>query len=316
MQMTRGQHGHDPVAKHSVTRSHVFFVFATLLAFRLYLTPLKALLVFALHDDIYLYSGAIPLITTLLIYLERKRIFSRVGHAWVLGGCLIVAASGVDLCNELHTSQGVHLSIATLSFVILWAGIFALCYGAESLRAASFHLSLLLLMVPLPGAVLERAIFILRSSSVQVAGLLFWMEGIPFVRHGFTFALPGLDLQVAEQCSGIRSGLSFLVTSLLVGHFSLRTSWEKLALVLAAFPITVFKNGLRIVTIYGFSIHPSLAPMVPWLHRYAGIPFSFLGLVLLGAVVALFHRAEKGWQAGGRLGDEALAVQAMRSAEH
>src|SRR5208337_128578 len=108
----------------------------------------------------------------------------------------------------------------------------------------------LILMIPMPPPLLEKAILLMRESSTQAAGILFRLGGVPFFRNGFRFSLPGVDVEVAEQCSGIRSGLSFFVTSLLVGHLFLRSPWTRLGVVLVAFPITVFKNGLRIVTIY------------------------------------------------------------------
>ena len=102
------------------------------------------------------------------------------------------------------------------------------------------------------------------------------------------FRCLALDVEVAEQCSGIRSGLSLFITSLLMGHIFLRSPWRRLWLVLAAFPITIFKNGLRIVTIYWLTIHPSMGSLTVWVHRYGGIPFSFLGLSLLAFLVTYF----------------------------
>jgi exosortase len=282
----------------------LYCLFATLLVAGLYWTPLKSLVTFAFHSDIYFYVGIIPVISAVLIYLEKKRIFSHVRYDLVIGSGLLLLALAILCGSKLYASAwgpNVALSLSILSFVVLWAGVFALCYGANALRAAAFQLSLLIFMVPLPPALLERAVLVMREFSTQAAAILFRLGGVPFFRVGFTFSLPGLDVEVAEQCSGIRSGLSFLITSLLAGHFFLRSAWGRLGLVLSAFPITIFKNGLRIVTIYGLSIHPSMETVVAWVHRYGGIPFSFVGLALLATLVTGLRKFEDASRASGRI---------------
>jgi len=189
---------------------------------------------------------------------------------------------------------------------VLWIGVFVLCYGANTLRAAAFQLSLLLLMVPLPPVLLERSIFVLRGCSAQAAAFFLRLGGVPVFQNGFRLSLPGTDVEVAEQCSGIRSCLALFITSLLMGHLFLRSPWRRLWLVLAIFPVTIFKNGLRIVTIYGLTVHPSMESLTVWVHRYGGIPFSFLGLSLLAFLVFSLRRFEEtstgsGWViSGGR----------------
>jgi exosortase len=177
--------------------------------------------------------------------------------------------------------------------VVLWIGVFVLCYGTKTLQAAAFQLSLLLLMVLLPQVLLERSIFVLQGCSTQAAGILFRLGGVPFFQDGFRFSLPGIDVEVAKQCSGIRSGLALFITSLLMGHIFLRSPWRRLWLVLAAFPITIFKNGLRVVTIYWLMVHPSLASLCVWMHRYGGIPFSFLGLSLMALLLTSLRKFEE-----------------------
>lgn len=64
-------------------------------------------------------------------------------------------------------------------------------------------------------------------------------------------------------------------------------------MVLAIFPVTILKNGLRVVTIYWLSIHQSMGSLTVWMHRFGGIPFSFLGLALLAFLVISLRRFEE-----------------------
>jgi exosortase len=279
-----------------MTKRNLCFAFATLVAAGLYWTPLKALVTFSFHSDIYPYTGVIPLLSACLIYLEKERIFSRVRYDLGIGLVLLFLALVLRWCDKKYSgalSPNDALSLVTFSFIVLWVGVFVLCYGTKTLRAAAFQLSLLLLIVPLPQVVLERSIFFLRTCSTQAAGFLFRLGGVPVFQNEFRFSLPGLDVEVAEQCSGIRSGLSLFITSLLMGHLFLRSPWRRLWLVLAVFPVTIFKNGLRIVTIYWLTVHPSMGSLVVWVHRYGGIPFSILGLSLLTFLVISLRRFEE-----------------------
>ena len=63
------------------------------------------------------------------------------------------------------------------------------------------------------------------------------------------FALPALAIEVAEECSGIRSSLALLITGLLAGHMLLRTPWTRTALMAAIVPIAIMKNAVRIVVL-------------------------------------------------------------------
>jgi exosortase len=126
-----------------------------------------------------------------------------------------------------------------------------------------------------------------------MAGFFFRLAGVPAFREGFRFSLPGIDIEVAEQCSGIRSAVALLITSLLMGHLFLRSSWKKLCLVLAAVPVTIFKNGLRIVTISLLSVHPSLDSLTFLIHRYGGIPFSLLGIAVLSFLVTSLNQSDR-----------------------
>src|SRR5271157_699259 len=279
-----------------MTKRNLCFALATLIAAALYWTPLTALVTSSFHRGIYPYTGVIPVLSACLIYLEKERIFSRARYGLGIGLVLIFLALVIGWYNKGHSgalSPNDSLSLVTLSFVVLWIGVFVLCYGTKTLQAAGFQLSLLLLMVPLPQVLVDKSIFVLQGCSTQAAWILCRLGGVPVFRDGFRLSLPGIDVEVAEQCSGIRSGLALFITSLLMGHIFLRSPWRRLWLVLAVFPVTVFKNGLRVVLIAWLMAHPSMASFGDRVHRHLGIPFSFLGLLLLGLLVISLHRFEE-----------------------
>jgi exosortase/archaeosortase family protein len=114
--------------------------------------------------------------------------------------------------------------------------------------------------------------------------------GVPVIRHGFLFSLPGADIEVAEECSGIHSGLSLFIAGLLAEHILLQGYWKKACLVLCIFPIAIFKNAVRIVTIAWLGIHVNPDFFHGQLHRQGGLPFSLLSLALLAVLIWLLRR--------------------------
>jgi len=268
-------------------------------------------------SGIYPYTITIPLMSACLIYLERSRIFARMRSNIGIGVSLSLVALSLYLFLEWHAvglTPTNALPLVILSFVLLWVGVFVACYGTHALRAAGFQVAILLLMVPLPQALLERLIFFLRGCSAQAAAVILKVFGVPVFQNGSRLSLPGIDVEVAEECSGIRSGLALLITGLLMGHLFLRSPWRRFCLVLAILPVTIYKNGLRIVTIYLLTVHSSMESLTLWVHHYGGIPFSFLGLSIMACLVISLRKFEESSRGRNGILDRAPGFQKPTSA--
>ena len=122
---------------------------------------------------------------------------------------------------------------------------------------------------------------------------VFKLTGVPIFREGFAFYLPNLSLEVASVCSGIRSSIALFITSILAGHLFLDKTWSKVLLVISIYPITIFKNGLRIVVLGLLSSYVDRRFLSGWLHTSGGIPFFVLALGFLGSVLWGLRKIEK-----------------------
>ena len=118
--------------------------------------------------------------------------------------------------------EGDRLALAASSLVALWLGGFLTFYGTAAFKAALFPLLFLFLCLPIPSPIQDRAIAVLQRGSADTAFLMLKLSGTPIYREGFVFALPGLSIEVAPECSGIRSGISLFILSILAGHLLLR----------------------------------------------------------------------------------------------
>ena len=104
--------------------------------------------------------------------------------------------------------------------------------------------------------------------------------------------LPQVTIQVAKECSGIRSAQALLITCLLAGNLFLRTNWRRVALLAAAVPVLIIKNGIRIATLTLLAVHvdPSFLNG-PW-HHDGGIIFFVLGLLILLPLLRWLEKTE------------------------
>ncbi len=259
-----------------------------------YAGPLVGLFRGALQDQTFSYIVFIPLISISLIYESRKRIFGGAPTSAVPGVVLLSAGILIFFVARQGTvgptvplgSYALH----ALSAVLTSWGILGLLFGAGALWAARFPLLFLCFMIPIPAMILNPIVRFLQTGSAEISYWVIRLLGVPILREGFVFSLPGLSIEVAAQCSGIRSSLSLLIVGVLAGHFFLKSGWTRLALVAAVVPIAIAKNGLRIVTLslYGAYVNPRI--LEGSLHRAGGIPFFLVALSMLAVVLWLLRR--------------------------
>jgi len=68
--------------------------------------------------------------------------------------------------------------------------------------------------------------------------------------------LRGLTVEVAKECSGIRSCVVFVIVAIVASRVCLRSVWAQWALIVSMIPIAIFKNAVRIVVISTLSDMP------------------------------------------------------------
>ena len=264
-----------------------------LLSLILFQGTLLRLVTLSLDDDAYSYVALIPFISAALIYLEKRNIFINLMYCPFLGGAMLLLGSVVywfGRSDGLGLSKSGRLSMAVLAIVLIWVGGFILCYGRESFRAARFPLCFLILMIPLPVVVLSKIVVALQNGSADITYGLFKLTHIPVLRQGLTFSLPGVDIEIAQECSGIRSSMSLFIVSLLAGHIFLKAAWRKVFFSVATIFVVIFKNGVRIATLSWLGVYVDREFLYGSLHhRYGGLVFSVLAFAILLPLLMLLH---------------------------
>jgi exosortase len=285
-----------PMIKH-INKRNLLFIFLSVVAVGMGYTPLRDLLTSPTHTEYYSHILLIPLVSGYFIYSGRKEIFSDLKYSYTTGILLLIIglllfALGWYQGHQLN--QNDYTSLMTFSVLIFWIGDFILFYGTQAFRSAIFPLLFLVFMIPIPSVLMDRIIYLLLVGSNEVTYMLFWLIGVPFLRDGFTFHLPGRSIEVAKECSGIRSSLGLFITGILAGHLFLKMGWRKFILVLFVFPIAVLKNGIRIATLSLLAIYVDGRFLTDsFLHRSGGFIFFIPALFLLGVILWLLGRSEK-----------------------
>ena len=274
-----------------------FCVFLLVLSF-LFVRPLLGLIALAAASQLHSHILLIPFIFAYLIYLRRDRLTpeSPVSIGWSIP-CFLIGCAALVLAFAFprlssSASQSDHLALIILGFVCFVAAGGCLVFGRAWMRSLAFPFVFLIFLVPLP----DEIVFWLETgsklASADTANLFFNISGTPILRDGTIFQLPGIVLEVAQECSGIRSSLVLFITSLLVAHLFLKTAWRRVVLVAFVIPLGILRNGFRILVIGLLCVHYGREMINSIIHRKGGPLFFALSLIPLFLLLCWLRRGE------------------------
>jgi exosortase len=252
--------------------------------------PLDFLLRYSLGNDDASHIVLIPLISAWLIFVDQRQVFHRLSSDVAVSISLLIPGLAFVLWGLRVMPPSP--SACALGLVLLWISGFALAFGRGALKTARFPLLFLFLFIPLPEALLNKVVYFLQKGSAEIAAVLFNVTALPVLRDGFVFHLPRFSIEVARECSGIRSSVALLVLAILVGHFFIRSVWKQIVFLLAGFFVMIIKNGIRIVTLTLLANYVDPGFLFGSLHRQGGVVFFMIGLLLLVPIFWLLQRGE------------------------
>jgi exosortase len=116
---------------------------------------------------------------------------------------------------------------------------------------------------------------------------------MPVYQDGLMFRLPGFNLEVATECSGIRSSLMLFIMSLLTGYLFLRKPWNRTVLALAVIPLALLRNGFRIFIIGQLCVRVGPDMINSPIHRHGGPLFFILALIPLLLLLICLRKSER-----------------------
>jgi exosortase len=280
------------------------FIALTALSLAIWWIPLTSSFALASSEEQYTHILLILPISAVLIFVDWKSVLKSDGKLpepssasnGALASLLLIIAVLVNVVvsSKAHLSADIQLATTMLALVVWWIASFVLCFGSRAFRRALFPLCFLLWMVPLPTVVVNSVVALLQHGSATSAHWLFAAAGIPVAQRGMLLHIPGLTLEVAPECSSIRSSLMLLVTTMVLAQLLLRSTWRKALVVAAAIPLSVAKNGLRIFTLGVLATHVDPSFLTGRLHRQGGGIFFLIALAAIFLLLWVVRLGETG----------------------
>ena len=180
-----------------------------------------------------------------------------------------------------------------VSMLMMITGISLYYMGETNFRKIWFSFVFLIFMVPIPAVIYYSATFPMQLFASKVSEVFLHVLGVPLVRYGNILNLPGYSLEVVEACSGLRSLVSLLALSSLYGHLTLSGKIRPLILFLAAIPIAIAMNILRLIfsAIAAYTISVEFAE--GFLHEIAGIMVFIVALIFVVITGSILRWSEK-----------------------
>ncbi len=240
------------------------------------------------NDADFSYGFLVPAFSAFVVWHGRRRLVAiRVAPSW-FGLVLIAGALAMLIVGVL----GAELFLSRSSLVFLLAGLIVYFFGWAHLRALLFPWAFLFLMIPVPALIFNHITLPLQFLASRLASSLLSLVGVPVLREGNVIRLPAMTLEVAEACSGIRSLLSLGTLAMIYGYLLEPTILRRVLLALAAVPIAVVANGLRIMGtgLLGEYWNPQRAE--GFFHTFSGWVVFVLALGMLLSLHRAMHLAD------------------------
>jgi exosortase len=225
---------------------------------------------------------AIPPIAVYLAWTRRSRLAQLVGApSWVgcpfLAGGLALYAGGVLGAEPFLARISLHVTL-------LGAALFLL--GRDTTRELGPSLAYLVFMTPLPYITLKKLTDATRVfDAAMTAAVLPWL-GVPVLREGVILHLSRISLEVADVCSSIPAIASLLALAAAYGLVRRRSPLICLVLLLAAVPLGLASNVIRIIVTAAGAHYIGPVALHNAIHLWSGTTvflMTFSALVLLDA---------------------------------
>jgi exosortase C (VPDSG-CTERM-specific) len=256
-----------------------------------YADTLYAIFKYAAADALHSQALLVPPVFSFLVWKKRHDLARETSPDFP-SATLFFALALVLVAWPFSSSEPLVLFRFSLSYIFFVVSGCAFFLGRDALRSLSFPLGFLLFIVPPPPAFIRATEALLQHGSAWVALAGFTLADTPVLYQNLIFQLPGIQIGVAPECSGLNSTLALFLSSLLAGHLLLRSTVGRVVLTAAVLPLGLLRNGLRIFIIGELCVQRGPDFLDSYLHRNGGPLFFLASLLPLGALFYALYRRE------------------------
>jgi exosortase len=222
----------------------------------------------------------VPFLAAIFAYWKWDVLSRLTPRGTALGLVLIVmAVVGQVLFRATGTIHMSYISMMVLLFgVVLWS------LGWQYLQVLWMPISYLVFAMVPPSTLYVKITTPMQTLAAELGVRLMPLLGGEGFRAGTTIRVKrGMEwttLFVEDACSGMRMLVAFFALAVALAYTTSRPMWQKIFLAVAALPIAIFCNAVRVALtgVIGMS----------WGMDYAkGAPHALLGLVMLVPALGL-----------------------------
>jgi exosortase len=241
------------------------------------------------QDENYSHGFIVPFIALFFLYERREELKKVIVQPW--GPGLAVIAFGLVqlslgfLATEYFTMRS--------SLIVVLAGMVLYFLGKETFRISRLSIIYLILMVPLPYIIYDMVAFPLKLFVTKVSVAFLQLVGIVVIREGNIIMFPAITLEVADACSGIRSLISLIALGAAYAFFIKTTTVKRWLIILAAVPIAIVTNALRVIVTGILAQHWGAKAAEGFFHEFAGLMVFAVAMVLLVGMGVMLKGKEK-----------------------
>jgi exosortase len=191
-----------------------------------------------------------------------------------------------------------NLFMEVLSLVIVIRGLLLMLGGRAASSDYGFPVLFLLFMAPLPIHWYQPIAIRMQQFVSDVSTAVLSALGVPVYQEGYFVFVPGYTMEVAEACSGLRQLVAILALGVAIGHLSGRGRAYRWLLGLAALPIAVVANCVRVVVsgLILIAFGPEWAEGV--FHTLEGLAIIAIAALLMVGVAWGMARIQDVWAQG------------------
>lgn len=256
----------------------------------LYSTILKHLVANWWTDPNYGHGFLVPLFAAYVLWRKRRELSEIRLKPANFGLPVMIGAVGLLLLGSLAAE----LFTTRFSLLVLIAGMVLFLAGWSMLKAVSFPLSFLLLMIPLPVIIYNQVTFPLQLMASRFAAFWLQLVNIPVLREGNLIVLPNYTLEVVDACSGIRSLMTLITLAIAYGYLLESKRWIRWLLIAVMVPIAIVSNSIRILGTGLLTYHFGPRMAEGFFHEFSGWVIFVAALLLMFACHWVLRRISGG----------------------
>lgn len=236
-----------------------------------------------LNSDEYGHGILLSLIAGYVVWQRKSWIIGITPAGSWLGAALMGFAQLLHIAAtlaDMNTAKYYSLLLSLVSVPLAVGGI-------RFLRPFLFPLAVFFLAIPLPYLANKLLTTEMQLISSDIGVWFIRAMGMPVFQDGNVIDMGSFVMLVEEACSGLRYLYPLLSISFMLAYFYLGRWWIKNLILVAAIPVTIFMNSLRIAVTGWLIKHYGSEAAEGFLHDFEGWIIFVVALALILALIWL-----------------------------